>query len=350
MNPLHLIALAARTPVGLDIEGTAAAVRAGISRIGLHPCIADRLGANLLSAIDGRLDPTLLGWQRLPELAMPVLTEVFRKLGSAFRPARPVPVLLALPEARPGFHDVNAREVVSKIQAGARALDLPVEVEVVARGHAGGLAAIAAAADSSERRWDDVFIVGGVDSYFDFDTLDWLQEHRQIKTDQTRNAFVPGEAACFVALARDELRRALRLPSLGVVRAVGSAREDKLIKTDAINLGEGLRHAIASALAPLRTPAELVDDVYCDINGERYRMEEWGFALVALPHAFREGAYMTPADRIGDVGAASGTLFCSLAAQSWSRHYASGPRALCWGSSESGLRVAALVERAAEGR
>jgi 3-oxoacyl-[acyl-carrier-protein] synthase I len=349
MRPLSVLALGARTPVGLGVEATVAAVRAGVSRVGLHPCLADRTGSNLLGAIDGRLDPARLGWQRLPELALPALAEAIGKLGRDFRPSRPVPVLLALPEARPGCHDEQARQAVSALQAQAVARGLPVQVELVARGHAGGLQAFSAASEVMEQRWGEVCIVGGVDSYFDYDTLDWLQEHRQLATAETRLGFIPGEGAGFVALAHDDLRRALRLPALGVVRGAGTARESKLIKTDDINLGEGLGQAIAAAVSPLRLPDEAVDAVYCDVNGERYRTEEWAFALLALPHAFRDGAYVTPVDSFGDVGAASGPLFCALAVRSWQRGYAPGPRALCWGSSERGLRAAVLLERAEQG-
>jgi 3-oxoacyl-[acyl-carrier-protein] synthase-1 len=125
------------------------------------------------------------------------------------------------------------------------------------------------------------------------------------------------------------------------VRAAASTRETKLIKTDAIALGEGLTAAVSQTLAGAREP---VDEVYCDINGERYRSEEWGFVAMRLGTAFRDAtAYRTAVNRWGDVGAATGALNLVLCAQAWQRAYARGPNAMIWGSSEGGLRSAVLL-------
>ena len=94
----------------------------------------------------------------------------------------------------------------------------------------------------------------------------------------------------------------------------------------------------------LRLPAEAVDTIYCDINGERYRSEEWGFVCMRLPTIARDFGYELSADSWGDLGAASGPVFCNLALQAWARGYARGPRALVWCGSESGLRGAVVLE------
>ena len=147
-----------------------------------------------------------------------------------------------------------------------------------------------------------------------------------------------------MALASDAARRQLRLPSLGSIAGAGAALERKLIKTDDVNLGEALSEAVRSAARELRLPTEGVDATYCDINGERYRSEEWGFVLLKVPQVFRDTSYVAPADCWGDVGAASGPLLCTLAVQSWKRGYAAGPRALVFAGSENGLRGAVVLE------
>jgi 3-oxoacyl-[acyl-carrier-protein] synthase-1 len=82
----------------------------------------------------------------------------------------------------------------------------------------------------------------------------------------------------------------------------------------------------------------------CDQNGEPYRADEFGFALVRLSERFSGGSdFLAPADCWGDVGAASGPLFVALAAAAAERGYARGPYYLAWASSESGERVAALL-------
>jgi 3-oxoacyl-[acyl-carrier-protein] synthase-1 len=122
------------------------------------------------------------------------------------------------------------------------------------------------------------------------------------------------------------------------------AVETKLIKSEGINLGEGLASAIEAASRGLKLPGEAVDMVICDINGERFRSEEWGFALLRCPEVARDPAYQAPSDCWGDIGAASGPLFVALAVQEWARGCAAGPRALLWASSEGGLRAALVLE------
>jgi 3-oxoacyl-[acyl-carrier-protein] synthase-1 len=156
---------------------------------------------------------------------------------------------------------------------------------------------------------------------------------------------IPGEAAGAIVLSGVSTFRGLQ--PLATVSRIGTAVETRLIKTDDEILGEGLSAAIAQVVSDRQLPAEAVDAIFCDINGERYRTDEWGFAVLRLGRALRASGYDAPSDCWGDVGAATAALGCVLAAQSWVRGYAKGPRALIWAGSESGLRGAALLERPA---
>ena len=67
-------------------------------------------------------------------------------------------------------------------------------------------------------------------------------------------------------------------------------------------------------MSGLQPPDERINDIYCDINGERYRSEEWGFVCLRLSQYFdNPTAYRSPAECWGDMGAASGPLFAMLA-------------------------------------
>ncbi|WP_342379767.1 hypothetical protein NVS55_09605 [Myxococcus stipitatus] len=176
--------------------------------------------------------------------------------------------------------------------------------------------------------------------------MDWLDANRQLVGQGARSGFFPGEGAGFIALASPHGLRTLRMPSLATVRGFHSGQETRLIKTDTECLGEGLAAAISGTVSCLH-PKEGVDTIYCDINGERYRSEEWGFALLRTQRAFKDAtAYVAPANCWGDVGAASGALLSVLAVRAWERRYARGPLALLWSSSESGLRSSVLLEQA----
>jgi 3-oxoacyl-[acyl-carrier-protein] synthase-1 len=149
-----------------------------------------------------------------------------------------------------------------------------------------------------------------------------------------------------MAIVGEEGLRRHRLQPLARVSAVCCRHEPQSFDGDEGLLGRVLAEALESATSSLG-PDQEINDVYGDINGERPRTEDWGFALMRTTRRFRDGtAYVTPVGSCGDVGAASGALGCVLAIEAWRRGYAHGPRALVWAGSWGGLRGAALLERA----
>ena len=344
---VHIVALGARTAVGSRAETSAAAVRAGISRVREHPFMVDAAGDKLMCGYDAALDPTVLGWERVLRLARHALLEVTGKL-TAHRPhpAR-IPVLLALPEARPGFSPDHARLVQQKLAAAPMAGVAGLDIECAGEGHAGALSALEVAVQRVGQGQHELCIVGGADSYLEADTLDWLDADRRLLRAEIRSGFPPGEGACMLAVARHGVRSALGLPSLARVRSIATAREKRRADSEEGLLGEALTEAIARAGQSLR-PGELFQNVYCDINGERDRTDDWGFALLRTSQLFREGTdYSMSTTQCGDLGAASAAFHCALATQAWQRGYANGPTALVWGASWTGLRGAAVLEQSA---
>jgi 3-oxoacyl-[acyl-carrier-protein] synthase-1 len=188
----------------------------------------------------------------------------------------------------------------------------------------------------------EVAVAGGVDGYLEADTLDALEADRRLTREGVRGGFTPGEAAGAVVLASDAaLQRAAAAP-LAQVAGVATRIEQRSASDDAGLLGEALTEAVDAVCADLA--GALVDAVYCDINGERWRAEEWGFASLRLGRLFRDASrYVSASGEWGDVGAATGALGCVLAVEAMRRGYARGPRALLWGASWSGLRGALLL-------
>ena len=346
--PVHVIAVGARCAVGLTAASAAAAIRASISRVAEHPSITDAIGEPVRCGRDRQLDPRLTGPQRLAALAAGPLREVLDQLARVRPLPREVPLLLALPEPRPGFRASDAAAVSRALSTGGAPGLGPITVDRVGEGHAGVLSALAMAVERLQRPSEDLLLVGGVDSYLDADTLDWLESDRRLARAEVRSGFSPGEGAAILAVATDAARRRLGAPSLATVRAVGCAREPLSPKSSTGVLGQGMTEAVVRATRGLRLPGELITDTFGDVNGERSRAEEWGFALLRTSDRFRDGtAYVTAVPQCGDVGAASGGLGCVLAVQAWQRRYAHGERALVFASSWGGLRAAALLEKPA---
>jgi 3-oxoacyl-[acyl-carrier-protein] synthase-1 len=344
-SPIAIVGVGARTPVGLHAASAAAAIRAGISALAHHPFMVDRAGDLMPGALDPELDARLIGQERLIKLAEWALCEASGPLVTALGSRPRLPVFLGLPEIRPGFTDGDVEEVRSGL---ARIEGLPVgltKVSVFSLGHAAGVSALKAAVEQISQGAFDAGLVGGVESYFHPDTMEWLDANRQLVGTVARSGFVPGEGAGFCLLMSERTRSRLGLPPLARVRSAAVGKETKLIKTDNVCFGEGLTATVRSAVSGLHLPDERVSEIYCDINGERYRSEEWGFVCLRLGEYFDDPTgYLSPADRWGEMGAASVPLFAMLACRAFERGYAAGPRVMLWASSEAGLRGAAVLE------
>lgn len=346
-NPIQVVGVGARTPVGLQAAPAAAAVRAGITGLGEHPYMVDCSGHPMPCALDASIDPEIIGPERFVLLADSALREACEPLRHTSPRQFEVPLYLGLPEFRPGFTAHDARTIQLAV---SRLEGLPVRLSTLIpfiEGHAAGLSALAAAVRELKHGSAEMCLVGGVESYFHADTMEWLDGNRQLAGKVSRSGFIPGEGAGFCLLMTDRAREQIGLSGLAEVLSCAVGREMKLIKTREMCLGEGLSATVRDALDGITRPGRCIDETYCDINGERYRGEEWGFVCLRLSNHFHDPLdYHAPASSWGDMGAASAPLFMMLACQAAVRGYARGPRTMLWASSEGGLRAAAVLSAA----
>jgi len=340
--PVCIAGLGARTPLGLKAQASAAAVRGGIGAIREHPYFVDKLGEPISVTIDAVLSPNLEGVERLHALAQPAIAEALAPLGKSGGGNDPIPAFIGLPESRPGRPAMLESELAARLEK-----DFGLRPTMIPKGHAAGLMAFEQAWRAIQSGQATVCLAGGVDTYLEPETLEWLDEGRQLMSARNRSGFVPGEGAGFCLLAATSSARRRRMEVLAWMVAAATTIEEKRIKTDDVCIGEGLSQAIAQATSGLKLPEERIHGHYCDLNGERYRTEEFIFAALRVQSAFFNCLNnVTPADCWGDMGAASGSLFAALAIASGSRGYAEGPRALMWASSEGGQRSAVLLHLA----
>ncbi len=341
---IHIVAVGARTPLGFTAESSFAAVRAGISSINEHPLFIDKQDEPVRMALDYELKPGFGVSDRLIEMAKSALGEICTKVDFNQLGLEDVALFLALPEERPGWHEHDIQTVKNKLHQ----LSLPIKfksIELFPKGHAAGLTALNIAAGRIKDGQSEMCIVLGVDSYSDFETLEWLDNNRQLANAYNRGAFFPGEGAGAVVIAATKMLSRYKLDSLAIIRKLAMATETKRIKTDTLCLGEGLTECVKEVVKSLRLPEQAIDGIICDINGERYRAEEWGFVILRCADAFvNPTAYDLPATYWGDVGAASGPLFLGLAVTAGKGEWAKGNRYMIWTSSESGHRAAILLE------
>lgn len=343
-QPLFIIATGARTPLGLDSVNAAAAVRAAISSVSEHPFMIDRAGEPMPASLDGLLAPEVPCRERMLAMAKSALHEACMPLIQC-NAKKPVPLLLGLPEPRPGFSEADAHWLRACLQQQVQLPFALSDARAYMSGHSAVLYLIDQARQEMGEGRYDTCLVGGVESYFHPDTLAWLDSNRQLVGSVSRSGFVPGEGAGFCLLMTAAAAQRLGLQPLALLTCSATAWEEKRIKTQHINLGEGLTQTVRNTLSAMEPAGGNINAIYCDINGERYRGEEWGFVCLKLAAYFDDPTgYWSPADCWGDMGAASGGLFVALAIQAAQRGYATGRRSLLWTGSENGLRAAALLE------
>lgn len=342
MRPVHIVATGVRSPVGLRSASAAAAVRAGISRAREHPFLVDLGGEPMPAALDGVLDPRIVGPERFVMLSSSAMQEACEPL--AAWPGISLPLYLGLPEPRPGLTESEGHWIAAML---SRQETLPISisrVQLYMQGHAAGLVALAHAKAAIDAGHESMCLVGGVESHFHPDTMEWLDANRRLSSARSRSGFVPGEAAGFCLLAGADACRNMRVAGLAAVLVVSLGHEPKILERDVL-LGEGLTRTVRAAVQGLGAPGRRIDHIICDINGERHRGEEWGFVCLRLAQWFDDVAsYQAPAASWGDVGAASGPLFIALACQASLRRYAKGPLTMVWTSSQGGTRAVLVLD------
>ncbi len=336
-----VIGVGARTPLGFDAASSAAAVRAGISAIQDHPHMVDRFGERMKVTRDIGVDASLAGPERAVEIAhSPALDALRPLLASVQSPT--VSLILSTGEVRPGQPDGFAAQVNAKLRKRLAEHAALEGGGSTAGGHAGGMLAIYHACKTLRDGKAEFCLAGGVDTYLEPETLEWLDENEQLHSEGNIYGFCPGEAAGFCLLTKLTTARKHGLQPLLEVVGASTAGEENKIKTETVVLGEGLGAAFRLLFED--APIDPVGRIICDMNGERYRGNEYGFAVIRNPGRFKDAAnFETPADCWGDVGAASGPLFVSLVVEAEARNYQNAPLSLIWASSENGARAAVLL-------
>ncbi len=340
-----IIGLGAATPIGRNVWASAAAARAGICGFYEHPFMIDTAGEPMRVARAPWLDMTIIGAERFCALLFPAIDEALATLSEISVNQRiRIGLALALPPPRPGQLAGLIDAILSAIKA--RYGKTCVLMEHFAVGHAAGHLALDATIKQFTAGAQDVCVVAGVDSYLDPETLEWIEECDQLHGGGPMNnawGFIPGEAAAAVLVTTDEFVHKYQLDIWGEVLSVGIGQEAKLIKTNAVCIGEGLTQAFRTALAAL-TPGEQIHNVFCDMNGEKYRADEYGFTTLRTKDWFRSASdFIALADCWGDVGAAGMPLHIAQVVISQRKRYNKGPLSMVWASSESGERGAAVI-------
>jgi len=346
-NTVCIVGMGAVTSVGLNAPASAAAVRAGISGFSEHPFMINQEGDPYILAMMPGNDSSL-GTQRYIDMALPAIEEALFPLFDLCADVGRIPVIIGSPEKRPGLPDELSVILKETIGKSLHKHSIVADISIESKGHSAGLIALQKGAQYISERSVRFCLVGGIDSYIDPDTLDWVEVNEQLHVPSNAWGFIPGEAASFCLICAVETANKYKLPVRARLVAISTAHEKNKIKTKTVCIGAGLTQAVQGLLSALPENTK-IDYTICDQNGEAYRADEFGFMLARLSKYFADSSdYMAPADCWGDVGAASGPLFVNLIVAASEKGYAKGVHTLLWTSSEGGERTAVLFRAGIE--
>lgn len=328
MTRARIVAVGARTPVGLDAVTTALGVRAAKLEPRPSP-FKDARGRVIGTARCAGLDDALLGDERAVVLAAAAL-------GEAARSARlegPVPAFVALRSSANGGSDVLDR---AARRAGV-ALDLGAS-ETIAIGHVGFASALDRALKVLASTRSAAVLVGAVDTSHDPRALAELDADLRLHAPGIVNGVIPSEGAAFFALrpasGADEAWARLTSVCAGL---------EPEFDADGPALATTLTDLVRVAC-----PSGPLGWVVTDENGERHRAKEWSFVKTRNPELFDPSATVEerPLTELGDAGAASGALLLAYVAGALKLGFAPASKALIALTGEGAERAAVAVEGA----
>lgn len=378
MQAAHVIGLGMVASLGNDVATNCAAARAGLSRS------APLENYRVRSEVEGDPEPVIghqaslftrgfEGEARLVRLAQGALMDLIARCPGADWTSGAVRFYVALPFAWRSYEgldlipDDEARRARSErfaaltqdpassgqrsdphraariLRKAATLARWPTEVAAPAcfSGHAGGLEAVSAALTDLSASTVRVAVVLGIDSLLDEETLDWLNSCQRLKCDGVPAGCQPGEAAVALALTLET-----PVHAVPVVRVVSTAKEERSLLAGGSGTGQGLATAIAECLKAVPSDTAWI---ISDHNGEVYRANDWGYAVVRLRSHFESFAAPVvwyPALSFGDIGAASALAGICMAVRAWDRNYAPANIALIAAASEGSGRAALCLQSA----
>ncbi|REF69777.1 MULTISPECIES: 3-oxoacyl-ACP synthase [Paracoccus] len=328
------------TAVGLDWASSAAAMRARLDGFVETRFTAPggwRIGAPV------PLPRNWIGQRRMAHLAAGALADILRQEPAAAEAAL---ILCLAEEGRPGRPVPDPSALLRML---SQILGLPERrAHVVAHGRPSGFVGLERARRMIAAGQAGRVILLGLDSYLTGPALAHYAGLERLLQDGNADGFIPGEAAAAVLLGPGG---ALRLTGLGLAREVaflGNGRGEG--GADLPLRGDGMAAAYRAALAEAETDLAHVEYRISDLPGEQHFFRQAALMTLRLERgrsAFQD--LWSPAESLGNIGAAVVPAMLGMALAAVRRGYAPGSPVLVDASGDDGACGAAVLHEARGG-
>lgn len=338
------------TPIGANVEMTAAAVRAGISGYGVsdfynesdEPVTMALVPEEFFTDMDIEIDEgDYYGAQheRIIKMAITALREALSQAVIE----TPVPLILAFPEPLAEIQYHFPASLKSNLLAHQ---GFPIQKEMFHGVHTGRSAGIHTIDSALRYLYDqghDYVLIGASDSYFQCPRLIEFDEINRLLSSTNSDGFAPAEGAGFILLTRHiQLAQNFNQTVIGL-HGPGTGDEPGHIYSEETYLGDGLDLAFKRALSGCSE--QPVKQIYSSMNGEKYWSKEYGVAMMRNKRFFDDNVELEhPADCFGDLGSACGPVLIGLAAKALTGK-PSSKASMVYCSSDNANRAALIIEK-----
>jgi 3-oxoacyl-[acyl-carrier-protein] synthase-1 len=330
---LDILSAGMVTAVGLDAPSSCAAMRAGLD--GFRETGFRVAGGEFLVGAGVPLPKPWIGERRLAHLAAGAIVEAFEAVPDAV--GQTALILCLAEEERAGRPVPDAATFLRRI--GEIVETRPSgRSRLVAHGRPSGHVALAQARQMLAAREARYVMICGVDSYLTTGSVAAYLGGDRLLAPGAADGFIPGEAAAAILCGPPGSGR-LRLEGLGLSREVARIRNPE----DLPLRGDGMAAAYRAALGEAGLGLHDVAYRISDLIGEKYWFKQTALAMLRVMRKRREFQDLwSPAESIGNVGAAVVPIMAGLALTADRKGYAPGDTILIEASSDSGACAAAV--------
>ncbi|NHZ38475.1 hypothetical protein [Massilia rubra] len=270
---------------------------------------------------------------------------------SLFDTARTILVILAPDAIRARGDEMFYRKLAQDAMAGVRATMMPSSIfdkveaayrtTVFMEGRIGLAKGLIRAAQHLANHEAEQILLIAADSYINTTDINFYLNEARLFTDGNNDGFIPGEAAAALLLT------SAMMDADGLhVKGIGTGEEIGRVDGSTPSRAQGLTQAIRAALNQAKFVNTDIAFRISDQNGEQFYSNEGANAITRVMFGAQKLTQLTLADKIGEVGAASGPAMLAWLQREMGHHmYSPGSTGLIHLASDNGTRCAIVVHQ-----
>lgn len=331
---LDIVSIGMVTAVGLDAPSACAAMRARLD--GFQETSFTESSGMYLTGAPVPLPRNWIGEKRIAHMAAGAISEAFQKVPEARD--QTALILCLAEEDRPGGTTKDYASLLLRIVEIVQT-KLHGRARIVAHGRPSGHLALDQARRILAEGDAPYVMILGVDSYLTGQSISYFLGNDRLLASGNPNGFIPGEAAAAI-LCSQPSRGGFRLLGLGLAREAAAIYND----ADLPLRGDGMTAAYYTAFRETGMEMNQLGYRISDLIGEQYWFKQAALASLRLlrgRHQFQD--IWSPAESLGNVGAAVVPLMIGMAWTAAQKGYHAGSPVLIEASNDAGACGAAII-------